>query len=185
MMSKTSKALLIIMLAALCYMGAVRAYQFYDAKVQAQKEAQAAEPVFNHVTCGSDEVRPKPTLWTPPAQDVFIEEPPLSAQLETQQAKETLESIFNDYKNDPALQQFNKDLKQATGGQVPDLESLSNQSINQIMMQNPQIGEVIKKNMSSADFQRVLNEIFSNPQFQESVKQIQGEGLGFVPAADE
>ena len=184
-MSKTSKILLIVMLAALCYMGAVRAYQFYEAKVEAQKQAQAAEPVFSHVTFAADEVRPKPTLWTPPAQDVFIEEPPLTDELETQQAKETLESIFNDYKNDPALQQFNQDLKQATGGQIPDLEALSNQSINQIIMQNPQIGEVIKKNMSSADFQRVLNEIFSNPQFQQSVKQIQGEGLGFAPATDE
>lgn len=184
-MSRTSKVLIAIMLAALAYMGAVRAVQFYGQKVAEQKAQQAQEPVFQHVTFAADEVRPQPTLWTSPAQDVFLEEPPLPPELEAQQAKDTIESIFNDYKNDPALAQFNQDLKNATGGQVPDLETLSNQSINQIILQNPQIGEVIQKNMQSEDFQRVLNEIFSNPQFQESVQQIQGSGLVLPAPADE
>ena len=181
-MSKTSFLLIGIMAAALCYMGAVRAYQFYETRVEQQQRAEAENNVpFMHIT--REDPRPSPTTWQPPAEDIFMEQKPLSAALEEQQAKETIESIINDFRTEPALRQFNEDLKRATDGRVNSLDELSNQSLAQIMVQNPQIGEVIRQNLQNKDFARIVEQVFSNPQFQQSVQQLQ-MGEKPVPPAE-
>ena len=174
-MSKISQILIVIMLAALGYMGAVRAYQFYMHKVQLQQE-QVEEVSSPFVRLAEDDPRPMPIQWQPPTEDVFIEEKPLSAVLEGQQSKETIESILNDYRMNPAFRKFNEDLKNATQGNIQSFDELSNQSLAQIVVQHPEVNEVIRKNLQSEDFAQMIKQVFSNPQFQQSVKQLQGGG---------
>ena len=177
-MSKLSRVLLIIMITALAYMGAVRGYQWYQRKAEAYNEAHPAPSLFQtqEETAGEPvEVRP----WTAGKEDIFLEQQPLSEVLQEQQAKETIESILSDYRMNPAFRRFNAELERVTKGKVSDFGQLSNQSLSQILKDNPEIEEVVRKNMERADFTEVLQQIFSNPQYQQSVAQLQG---GDVPS---
>lgn len=173
-MSKTSYALICIMAAALCYMGAVRAYQFYQEKVETQQQTRDAQSLLSHVV-EADDTESVPALWHAPAEDIFLEEKPLSQIQKEQQAKETIESIVNDYRMLPALRQFHADLEAVTKGEVKQLDDLSKSNLAQVLAENPEIKSVVSKHMQSEDFAAVLQQIFSNPQFQQSVQDLQGK----------
>ena len=115
----------------------------------------------------------RPVLFTPKKGDVFFEEAPLSTEDQTQQSKDTIESILADYKDDPNLRAFNQELKKITQGNAVDLMSLSGGDLGKILHQNPQISEVVSKYMQNPDFAKTIQQIFSNPQFIQSVQQLQ------------
>lgn len=172
-MSKKSYALLFIMLTALALMGAVRGYEWYKHRVELYNQQHPAPPLF----AAEPETLPPPAAlerWQPSKEDIFLEETPLSDILQEQQAKETIESILSDYRMNPAFRRFNEELERVTKGKVKDFGDLSTQSLVQILGENPQIMEIVSKNETKEDFMGVLQEIFSNPQYQKSVQQLQG-----------
>lgn len=173
-MSKVSRILVGIMVAALIYMGAVRLYQFYEQQVQLQQQRAEEEEQYSFMRVAQeDPFLPPTTAWQPPQEDVFIEQKPLSQVLQEEQAKETIESILNDYRMNPAFRKFNEDLKRATEGRVQSFDELSNQGLAQIITQHPEISEVVRKNLQKEDFAQIVEQIFSNPQFQQSVQTLQ------------
>ena len=182
-MSKTSIFLIVLMAAALVYMGAVRGYELYQRKV-AQWEEERAEQIdsfsFQHVpvSLAAPQAEPmrRPVLFDPQAtqdQEVFYEDAPLDPQAQTKQAQDTILSIVQDFNNQPEVQAFNKDLLEATQGSALDLSALSGGDIAQVMQQNPEITQVISKHMQNPDFAKTVQQIFSNPQFVESVRHLQ------------
>lgn len=104
---------------------------------------------------------------------VFLEDTPLSDDEAVRQAKDTLRSIVQDYKNEPEIQSFNQDLAQATRGQAVDLSAISGGDLRQLLDDNPQIKTVVSKHMQDPDFAKKVQQILSNPQFVESVRQLQ------------
>ncbi len=104
---------------------------------------------------------------------VFLEDVPLSAQDEIKQAKDTLRSIVQDYKNEPEIKSFNRELAQVTNGQAVDLSSLSTGDLHQVLQDNPQIQAVVSKHMKDPDFAKKVQQILSNPQFVQSVQRLQ------------
>jgi len=171
-MSRTSHILICIMLTALCYMGAVRAYQFYQEKVEEQQQQLPQQSLFSRVVEAED-TQSVPTAWQPPAEDVFLEDKPLSKVKQEEQAKETIESIINDYRTNPAMRQFHEDLKRATNGKVQKLDDLSGSDLAKTIAENPEIQAVISEHMKNKDFSEAVQQIFSNPQFQQSIQVLQ------------
>ena len=110
-------------------------------------------------------------------QDIFLEEAPLNNQQEVQQAQDTIESILADFREDPNLQAFKKDRKDATDGNAVDLRGLSHGNLSEILQQNPEISAVVTKHMQNPDFAKTIEQIFSNPQFVESIQALQRQQL--------
>ena len=108
--------------------------------------------------------------------EVFLEEVPLSAEKRVQQAKDTLRSIVQDYKDEPEIKAFNQELKQLTRGQAADLSALGNGNLQQLLKDNPQIQAVVSKHMQDPDFARKVQQILTNPQFVQSVRELQQQG---------
>ena len=108
----------------------------------------------------------------PPHTAVFLEDVPLSGEQAVTQAQDTLNSIVRDYKNDPNIKAFNKELSTVTQGQAADLSALGGGDLKQFLRDNPQIQSVISKHMQNPDFARKVQEILSNPQFIQSVEQL-------------
>lgn len=190
-MSKTSYVLIGIMVAALAYMGAVRIYQVYDRKAQqkaAESAAQTATFTFQNVPVSLAAPKPepvnRPVEFTPAQSAIFLESGVLSEEQKTRQAQETIVSILDDYKEDPHLQKFNKDLSAATKGGASDLGALSGVELVRILKENPQVRQVVQENMQNPEFAKTVQEIFTNPQFVQSVKQLQGANA-VPPAAPE
>ena len=180
-MSKTSYALIAVMVAALLYMGAVRLYEKWEQHVEAQNAAALVdgEPFsFQQipVSLAAPQAEPvqTPVKYVTQYQAVYFEDEPLTEPQKTQQAQDTLASIVEDFKADPAVAQFNQDLQTATQGTMQNLADLSSQNLAQFVQQNPQIIQVVQKHLNNKDFAAKINEIFSNPQFQQSVRQLQG-----------
>lgn len=180
-MSKTSYALIGIMVAALLYMGAARLYEKWEQHIQAQNAAALAdgEPFsFQQVPLllAAPQAQPMqdPVKYQRAVPEIYLEDTPLSAQQQDKQAQDTLSSIVEDFKADPAVDAFNKDLQAATQGSMQNLADLSSQNLAQFVQQNPQIMQVVQKHLNNKDFAAKINEIFSNPQFQQSVRQLQG-----------
>lgn len=182
-MSKKSWILLFIMCSALIYMGALRMYQWVQHRVEIYNEKHPApvrlvqteeEPLL-------DENTPL-ERWAPAREDIFLEQQPLPEVLQEQQARETIASILRDFQLDPALIKFNRELEQATRGDVRSLEELSNRGLELLLEQHPEIQEVVNNNSANEDFAAVLKQIFSNPQYQQSVQKLQG---GKVPQSAE
>ncbi len=180
-MSKTSYALMAVMAAALLYMGAARLYEKWAQHVEAQNAAALVdgEPFsFQQVpvALAAPQAEPMqaPVPYTPQYQAIYFEEDPLTDAQKNQQAQDTLASIVEDFKADPAVAQFNEDLQTATQGNLQNLADLSSQNLAQFAQQNPQIMQVVQKHLNNKDFAAKINEIFSNPQFQQSVRQLQG-----------
>ena len=182
-MSKTSIFLIIVMAAALVYMGAVRGYEFYQQKV-AQWEEERAEQIdsfsFQNVpiSLAAPQAEPmaRPVIFNPKLaqeQEVFYEDVPLNPQEQTKQAQDTILSIVQDFNSEPEVQAFNKDLIQATQGAAVDLSALSGGDVAQVLKQNPEIAQIITKHMQNPEFAQTVQQIFSNPQFVESVRQLQ------------
>ena len=109
--------------------------------------------------------------------EVFLEDAALPADKQIQQAKDTLRSIVQDYKDEPEIKAFNKELKKVTHGQAVDLSSLGGGNLQQVLKDNPQIQDVVSKHMKNPDFARKVQEIFSNPQFVQSVRELQQHGV--------
>ncbi len=108
-----------------------------------------------------------------PSQVVFLEDVPLPPEQTVQQATDTLRSIVQDYKNEPEIKAFNQELAQVTKGQAVDLSSLGKGDLRQILQDNPQIQAVVTKHMKDPAFAQKAQQILSNPQFIESVRQLQ------------
>ena len=183
-MSNTSCFLIAVMLAALVYMGAARGFQWYERKA-AEKAAQEASNgnafTFQNVPVSLAAPMPQPVshpvAFDPAQTAIFLESTPLSNELKTQQAKDTIESILADYQEDPNLKKFNEDLAAATRGDVEDLGALSGVELINILKENPQVGQVVQQNMQNPEFAKTIQQIFTNPQFIESIKQLQGGTL--------
>ena len=188
-MSKTSYALIGLMVAALLYMGAACLYEKWKQRVEAQNAAALVdgEPFsFQQVplSLAAPQAEPMqaPVKYQRAAPEIYLEDTPLSQEQKDQQAQDTLASIVEDFKADPAVARFNQDLQTATQGSMQNLADLSSQNLAQFVQQNPQIMQIIQKHMNNKDFAAKINEIFSNPQFQQSVKQLQGNPQPVQPS---
>ena len=180
-MSKTSYTLIGLMVAALLYMGAARLYEKWERHVEAQNAADLVngEPfTFQHVpvSLAAPQAQPmqEPVKYQRPLPEIYLEDTPLTEEQKDAQARDTLVSIVEDFKEDPSVAQFNQDLQAATKGNMQNLADLSSQNLAQFVQQNPQIRQVVQKHLNNKDFSAKINEIFSNPQFQQSVRQLQG-----------
>jgi len=179
-MSKTSYALIAVMITALLFMGAVRGYEFYAARAaqeQAELEANTQPFTFHNVPLqlAPPQAEPvsRPVLFSQRKEDIFLEDPPLSQEDQIKQAKDTIKSILEDYKDDPNLRAFNQELQQVTKDQAVDVSALGGENLPQLLQKNPQISGVVSKHMQNPDFAQIMQQIFSNPQFIDSVKQLQ------------
>lgn len=180
-MSKTSYALITLMVTALLFMGAVRGYQWYERKVAQWEEERAAQAsVFSFQNVPISLAAPQAEPTRAPVQypetsalSVVLEDKPLSPQQQVQQAQDTLVSIVQDYQQEPEIQAFNNDLAQATAGKAFDLSALGGGDLSNLLKSNPEISQVVSKHMQNPDFAKKVQEIFSNPQFIESVRQLQ------------
>ena len=187
-MSKTSYALIGLMVAALLYMGAARLYQAWQRYAQAQEAAALndGEPFsFQHVpvSLAAPQAEPMqaPVPYQPYQSSIYLEDTPLQPAARQVQAQQTLHSIVEDFTKEPSFAQFNQDLQATTQGSVQNLADLSSQNLAQLIQKNPEIVRVVQQHLSNPDFASKINEIFSNPQFQQSVQQLQGQAP--APAA--
>ena len=181
-MSKNSYALIGLMLAALVYMGAVRFWQWYafQQKEQVLAAQNDAEPFsFQQlpISLAAPEVElmDTPVKYHPKYPEIYLEDTPLSAQEQTRQAQATISSIVQDFNQEKALADFNQEVQAVSQGSVEGLADLSTQNLPQLLQQNPAIAHVVAKHAKNPDFNKILQEIFSNPQFQQSVRQLQGK----------
>ena len=180
-MSKTSKFLIAVMCIALCYMGAVRIYQFYE-----REKAVWMERLLNDGDPFTFQKRPiafpdrlpepvqLPVTYTPPPTDIFLEDAQLSEEQQKQQALDTISSIIDDFREEEALRAFNQTLREVSQGQMQSLDDLSTKDLKTFIKSNPEIETAVSTHLQNPDFAKLINEIFSNPQFQQSVQQLQG-----------
>ena len=61
------------------------------------------------------------------------------------------------------------------------MADLSSQNLAQLVQENPQIVKVVQKHLNNKEFAAKINEIFSNPQFQQSVQQLQHSPADLPP----
>ena len=180
-MSKTSYGLIGLMVAALLYMGAVRFQEWRFARQEQQEivSQNDGQPFsFQQVplSLAAPEVEPmaEPVKYRPKYPEIYLEDTPLSAEEQTRQAQETITSIVQDFDQDGALAAFNQELQDVSQGRVQGLADLSTQNVQQLLQQNPEVAHVVAKHAKNPDFDKILQEIFANPQFQQSVRQLQG-----------
>ncbi len=190
-MSKLSYVFIGIIAAALIFMGAVRGYQLYERKTAEWEEQRRREEgafSFQNVplSLASPQAEPVsyPVLFDPSStKDVFLEDIPLAAEQEIQQARDTISSILEDYKTDVNLQSFNQDLAAATDGKAMDLRALSGGDLKQVLADNPEISAVVSKHLQNPDFAKTVQQILTNPQFVKSVQDLQQHEAGGTAAA--
>ena len=182
-MSKTSYFLLALITAALIYMGAVRWQQWRAEKREKQEIASQNDGTpftFQQVPISlaapEVELMKTPVKYQRSYPEIYLEDAPLAPQQQAEQAQKTIVSIVEDFKNEPAVAQFNQDLQKASSGEVKDLVDLSTQNLQELLTKNPEIGQVVQKHSADVNFAKVLKEIFENPQFQQSVKELQEKG---------
>ena len=161
----------------LAFIAAVRVYRLYEEHVQQQQEGQPPTMTFNNVPV---QQTPPPveesvlTYWREAPQEIYLEDAPLAPQQQKEQASATVRSILNDYKDNPEIQDFYADLRQATGRDDIDLTALSGEKLPQLLAQYPQLQQVVAKHAQNPAFVRTLQEIFQNPQFVQSIVVLQG-----------
>ncbi len=177
-MSKLSQALIVLIVAALLYMGAARTYEAWQHHLETQQQLDAndGEPFSfqqRSISLAAPQVEPmqNPIRYQPQYPPIYVEDTAPDAATQQQQAQETLFSITQDFQED--LQAFNQDLQTATNGQLQNLADLSSQNLAQWVQENPQIVKVVQKHLNNKEFAAKINEIFANPQFQQSVRQLQ------------
>ena len=165
-------------------MGAVRLQEWYTQKKEAQDIAAQndGDPfTFQQIPVSlaapDPEFMQNPVKYKRPYPEIYIEDVPLTLEQQAQQAQETIASIVEDFQNDPAMIRFNQDLQTASQGEVKDLVDLSTQNLQQIVQRNPEVSKVVEKYIKNEDFMKALEEIFNNPQFKQSVQQLQGESV--------
>ena len=181
-MSKVSYCLIALIVAALLFMGAVRVREWYT---QRQEEKEMASQndgnpfTFQQVpvSLAAPEIEAvqTPVKYKRAFPEIYLEDAPLTTEQQVQQAQETIASIVEDFQSDPAVAQFNQEVAEASQGELNGLVDLSTQNLQQILKQNPEVARIVEKHAQNADFAKALQEIFENPQFQQSVKELQGE----------
>ena len=177
-MSKTSYFLIGIMVAVTVLMGALHGYRAFTQ--YRERRAELAAPTFQEVPVSmaapQADFTPPPIRYAPENnQDVFLEDASLSPEQEAEQADLTVRSILADYAGDSVMQQFNRDLSSATQGQATGLADLSGPKLQDLMQAHPQVAQVVQKYMKNPDFSAAVEQIFSNPQYVQSVRVLQGE----------
>lgn len=162
----------------LAFIAGLHAYRAYERRVAEQAE-QPDGFTFNQVpvrhvapTVELPVVRRFPADGKTAQEDIFLEQPPLAAAQAQEQARQTIVSILADYKDDAQLQAFHADLAKATGAQI-GLADLSGENMTALLQQYPQIQPVIARYMQDPQFNKTLQEIFTNPQFVQSVAVLQ------------
>ena len=179
-MSKTSYALIAIIVAALIFMGAVRLRQARTQRLQAQEEASRNDGdqfTFQNIPISfaapEAELQQAPVEYRSQGPVIYLEDAPLTPQQQRQQARDTISSILADFEKNTALAGFNREITQVSDGQIRGMEDLSTQNLMQIVQQNPQIQGVVEKHLKNPDFSKIIDEIFQNPQFRQSVQTLQ------------
>ncbi len=179
-MSKTSYVLIAIIAAALIYMGAVRWQEMRTRNREQQEELsrQDGEPFsFQHISVSlaapEAELSPAPVEYRVQGSEIYLEDTPLTPLQQQKQARDTIASIMADFSKETALAGFNEEIQQASNGQVQGLEDLSTQNLAQIVQEHPEISHVVSKHLKNPNFSKMIDEIFNNPQFQQSVKTLQ------------
>lgn len=188
-MSKASRFFLWVIILGLAFIAGLRLYRTYEQRTA--EEASSAEPTmtFNHVPVQRVIPQTEPQVykrWTGEAavQEIYLEDVSLPAPQEKEQARQTVVSILNDYKDDPKIQAFYADLRAATGRNDLDLADLSGDGLPKLLAQYPQIQQVIAQYAKDPEFAKTLQEIFSNPQFARSVGILQqNKTASTVPAS--
>lgn len=170
-------------MAALLYMGAARLHEWRAQRLAVQEDAlrNDGEPFsFQQVPVSlaapEAELMKNPVQYQPQYQEIYLEDAVLSAEQQMQQAQDTIVSIMQDFANEPALQEFNRELQDVSAGDVQNLADLSTQNLEQILQKNPEIQQVVSKHLKDQDFSKLVQQIFNNPQFQQSVQELQGPG---------
>ena len=177
-MSLLSRVLTGIIIIGLAFIVAVRMYRGYEQDVAAtQESSQTAQPVSSAVVASTGPVKLQLPVFrasagAAPAPEIYLEDTALPPDLNKEQARQTLQSIMSDYRDNPQLQAFYADLQQSTG-QPLDLTSLSGENLAVLLIKYPQIQEVITRHAQDPAFAKTLQEIFSNPQFVQSVAVLQ------------
>lgn len=176
-MSWMNRFLIGVIVVGLAFIASLRLYRAYENYVTQTENPELATQTFNNVPVkyGPAEpdkviVRGLPQL----TQEIYLEDIPLEDSQEKEQARQTLRSILDDYRQDPKLQAFYAELKESTG-QALQLEDLSGENLGKLLQQYPQVQAIITKHAQDPEFAKTLQEIFSNPQFIRSVAVLQGK----------
>lgn len=186
-MSKTSYALIGVMIAAVAWMAGVRGYQAYEAYAAKQDQKDVSVFEFQKVPLQLDvpvaEPVSAPVAYPAPSAEIYLADEPLSPVLEKEQAVQTVRSILSDYGQEETLRRFGRELAQATDGEITGLESLSGPDLARLVQKYPQVSEVIARNLQDPQFAELVRQVFSNPQYVQSISVLQGARSGVVPAA--
>lgn len=179
-MSKTSRFFLWVIIVGLAFIAGVRLYRVYEQHAAQQAQEPAPTMTFNNVPVQrvapvSEESVYK--RWSDEPKEIYLDDSLLSAQQQTQQAQATVQSILNDYRQEPKMQAFVEALQQATGRKDIDLAVLSGTQLNDLLRQYPQLQQVVAEYAKDPQFAKMLQEIFSNPQFVSSVQVLQGSNV--------
>lgn len=178
-MSRLSRFFIAVMVCGLAFMAGLRAWQTYERRAAQEAQEIPVGRTFNSVPVRYEPQAPAvavpkrlPSPSDPP-QEVFLSEEPLTEDAARLQAQQTVVSILSDYKDNPALQAFYADLREATGREI-DLAVLSSGRMADLIRQYPQIPQIMAKHTQNPEFARVMQEILQNPQFARSVAVLQG-----------
>ena len=177
-MSKLSRFFIGVIVVGLAFIASLHLYRAYENYVQ-QTEQDASGPTFTFNDVPVD-FSPHPEAMETTlvgtgektGQEVFLGGVELDSETEKEQARQTIASILDDYRQDTKLQAFYADLQKATGEQI-SLADLSGENLGNLLEQYPQIQEVLARYAKDPEFTKTLQEIFSNPQFVRSVAILQ------------
>ena len=180
-MSTLSRFLIGVIIAGLAFIASLRLYRVYEGYARQEADNPAPTMIFNQVPVSYAPAAPQiPIFRRPPTQaelnnqEIYLQDVPLDPQVAKEQARQTIRSILADYQDDPKLQAFYEEIKQATGQQI-DLSVLSGEQLGPLLTQYPQLQEIIARYSKDPQFVSTLQQIFSNPQFVQSVAVLQGE----------
>lgn len=184
-MSKTSRFFLWVIIVGLAFIAGVRLYRAYEKYVAQYAQEPVPTMTFNNVPVqlvppqAEEGVYKK---WSDEPQEIYLDDGVLSPQQQKQQAQATVKSVLSDYRQEPKMQAFVADLRQATGRQDIDLAVLSSPQLGALMQQYPQLQQVVANYAKDPEFAKMLQEIFNNPQFVNSVQILQQKEVSARPS---
>lgn len=166
-----------VIVVGLAFIAGVRFYRMYANYVDQQNDEENVGYTFHNVPIDyrpsvSEEPVFKRSSDEEGVQEIFLEDAPLTQQQARQQAQETIVSVLNDYRENPKVQAFYEDLKNTTGEDIT-LAQLSGADLTRLLQEYPQLQQVLAKHAQDPEFAKTLQEIFSNPQFVQSVALLQ------------
>ena len=177
-MSRASRFFLWVIVLGLAFIAGLRFYRAYE-----RRAAQEGFPPPSIASFGQApiQIRPEPAsspvyrTWSGPGKEMYLEDIPLSMPQQKEQARQTIASILRDYGEHPKIQAFYADIRKATGREDLNLAILSEEGLPELLQQYPQLQQVIAVYAKDPEFAKLIQEIFSNPQFAHSVTVLQGE----------